>query len=59
MCVLSSLQPNVMVDDNTVKRNRNLFGSLVGHLRKAKTVLDQEKTTKAVRNGETETLSIE
>lgn len=42
------VQPNLQLDDSTVKRNRNLFGSLLGHLKKAKNVLDQEKTTKAV-----------
>lgn len=26
-----------------MSRNRNLFGSLVGHLRKAKTTLDTQK----------------
>lgn len=29
--------------DDLVKRNRNLFGNLLGHLNKAKTILENEK----------------
>lgn len=39
-------RPKLALDDSSIKRNRNLFGSLLGHLKKAKTCLDSEKTTK-------------
>ncbi|XP_053992562.1 uncharacterized protein LOC128883827 [Hylaeus volcanicus] len=40
-------RPKVTLDDSSIKRNRNLFGSLLGHLKKAKICLDSEKTTRA------------
>ena len=39
-------RPKLMLDDSSLKRNRNLFGSLLCHLKKAKTRLDSEKTTR-------------
>jgi len=39
-------RPKVSLDNKTVARTRNLFGSLVGHLKKAKDTLEKEKDTK-------------
>jgi len=39
-------RPKVSLDNKTVSRTRNLFGSLVGHLKKAKDTLEKEKDTK-------------
>lgn len=39
-------RPKIEADNSTTKRNRNLFGNLLGHLKKAKDGLEKEKESK-------------
>eukprot|EP01068_Selenidium_serpulae_P012949 Selendium_serpulae@DN5901_c0_g1_i1.p1 len=39
-------RPKIEADNSTTRRNRNLFGNLLGHLKKAKDGLEKEKETK-------------